>query len=140
MKELKDISKQNPFKVPENYFEEVNRKILTETSGIESGGIMKGVVMRLSPYLAVAASIAVLVVFSYTAFRFFNPAKNTSGLPGITLSEFTDNYLDDIDILTLEENAATTGLFIEVTGFNNNDIIDYLVLENIDIYDIHEQL
>jgi hypothetical protein len=140
MKELNDISKQNPFKVPENYFEEVNSKILSETTGTDSGRIKKGVIRRLRPYLAIAASIAMLVILSYTAIHFFTPAKNISGLPNITLNEFSDNYLNDIDILTLEENASTNGIFREVTGFNTNDIIDYLVLENIDIYDIYEQL
>jgi len=140
MKELKNIPKQNPFKVPENYFEEVNRKILSSTAGMDSGGIKKGIVRQLRLYLAVAASIAVLVVLSFTAIHFFTSGKNTSALPGITLNEFTDNYLTDIDILTLEENASTYGLSGGVTGYNDNDIIDYLVFENIDIYDIYEQL
>ena len=33
MKKLNEIPGKNPFKVPENYFEEVNRKILSVTSG-----------------------------------------------------------------------------------------------------------
>jgi len=28
MKKFKDIPEKNPFKVPDNYFEEVNRKII----------------------------------------------------------------------------------------------------------------
>lgn len=140
MKDLNEISKQNPFKVPDNYFEKVNSKILSENAGIDSGGIKKDIVRRLMPYLVVAASIAVLVILSYTAIHFLIPDKNKSGLPEITLSEFSDNYLNDIDILTLEENTATTGLFPEESGYSNNDIIDYLVFENIDIYDIYEHL
>jgi hypothetical protein len=140
MKELKDISKQNPFKIPENYFEEVNRKILSETAGYDSGVQKKSIIRRLRPYLAVAASIAVLIVFSYTAIHLFNPSELSSQLPAITLSEFTDNYLDDVDILTLEEDASANGLFSEAAEFNRKDIIDYLVLDNIDIYDIYEHL
>jgi hypothetical protein len=140
MKELNDISKQNPYKVPEKYFEEVNRKILSDTAGFDSEEQEKGFIHRLRPYLALAASIAVLVVLSFTAFHFFSSGKNTSEFPGITLSEYTDKYVNDIDILTLEENAATVRLFQEVTGFNTNDIMEYLEFENIDIYDIYEQL
>jgi hypothetical protein len=33
MKKLNETPGKNPFKVPENYFEEVNRKILSETAG-----------------------------------------------------------------------------------------------------------
>jgi hypothetical protein len=140
MKELKDISKQTPFKVPENYFEEVNRRILSKAVGFDYKEQKKGIIGKLRPFIAVAASIAALVVFSYTAIHFFTPNRISSELPDITLSEFTDNYLDDVDLLTLEENASNTELFSEMTGFNNNDIIDYLVLENIDIDDIYEQL
>ena len=35
MKKLNDIDKKNPFKVPDNYFEDVNRKIISATSGVE---------------------------------------------------------------------------------------------------------
>lgn len=140
MKELNDISKQNPFKVPEKYFEEVNRNIISGTVGFDSEELKQGFILRLRPYLAVAASIAFLVVLGFTAYHFFTPLRNKSEFPGITLSEYTDNYINDIDILTLEENAAPTILLHEITGFDNNDIMDYLELENIDIYDIYEQL
>jgi len=139
MKELNDISKQNPFKVPENYFDEVNRKILSDTAGINSEKQNKGIIRKLRPYLAVAASIGVLIVLSLGAFHFFTPAGDSSEFPGITLSEYTENYSNDIDVLSLEENAAATGLFQEETGFNNNDIMDWLLQDNIDINDIYEQ-
>ena len=35
MKKSDNIPKKNPFKVPDNYFEEVNRKIITAASGID---------------------------------------------------------------------------------------------------------
>lgn len=140
MKELKDISKQTPFKVPENYFEEVNSKILSKTAGIDPGEINKGILLRLKPFLAVAATIAILVVLGYTAFRIFIPDKNISELPVITITEFSDNYLNEIDIITLEEDAGLAGISQMTTGYSSNDLIDYLVFENIDIYDIYEQL
>ena len=33
MQKLNEIPDKNPFKVPENYFEEVNRKIISATTG-----------------------------------------------------------------------------------------------------------
>jgi hypothetical protein len=140
MKELKDIPKQTPFKVPENYFEEVNRKILSKTAGIDTGDIKKSILFRLKPYLAAAAAVAVLAVLSYTAFQIFTTYKDNSGLPAITISEFSENYLNEIDLLTLEQGAESAGLPQVATGFSNIDIIDYLVFENIDIYDIYENL
>ena len=69
MKELKEIQNKNPFKVPENYFEEVNRKIISETAGFDSKEEKKGFYIKLRPYLAVAASVAGLILLSYTAFH-----------------------------------------------------------------------
>jgi len=140
MKELKEISKQNPFKVPENYFEEVNRKILSETAGIYPGRIRKSIIIRLRPYLAIAAAAAILIVLSYTAVRIFVPDKFKPGVPVITVSEFSNNYLNEIDILTLEQNAESASLPNVASGYTSNDIIDYLVFENIDIYDIYKYL
>ena len=140
MKEIREISNKSPFKIPENYFAEVNRKIISSTSGYNIEQRKISSYRKLRPYLAVAASVAVLVLLSYTAIYIFSPAKTNSGLPEITLNEFSDNYLSDIDILTLEENAGTIEPNVARLDINYRDIIDYLVLENIEINDIYEQL
>jgi hypothetical protein len=48
--------------------------------------------------------------------------------------------MNDIDIQSLEENAASLVLPEEAPEVNKTDIIDYLLLENIEINDIYEQL
>lgn len=140
MKSLGDIEKKNPFKVPENYFEDFNKRILEATAGSEQELQRKGIIRKLRPYLAAAASIAVLVALGYTAIWFIGNNKSELTFPDMSLSELPDSYLNDIDILTLEENVAAGGFFEEETGVDNEDIIDYLVLENIDVYDIYENL
>jgi hypothetical protein len=140
MKELKEIPKQNPFKVPENYFEETNRKILIATAGIETEMNKKAAFRKMNPYLAVAASIAVLVVIGFGATFIFKNSSSGQAVPAITINEFADNYIDDIDLLTLEENVAKTGEFLEESGLTKNDLVDYLALENIEINDIYEKL
>jgi hypothetical protein len=49
-------------------------------------------------------------------------------------------YINDIDILSLEEKAALLGLSDEGADINKSDIINYLLLENIEINEIYEQL
>jgi hypothetical protein len=138
MKELKDISNKNPFKVPENYFEELNMKIISSTAGYSVEIKEKNHLRKLRPYLAIAASVAVLVILGFTAIYIFRATEEKSGIPEITLNEFSDNYLNDIDILTLEESAGIIEVEVARTDINSKDIIDYLVLENIDINDIYE--
>lgn len=138
MKELEEILNKNPFKVPENYFDEVNRKIITAVAGANSEGKEKSLFRKLRPYIAVAASVTILMVLSYTAIHLSSSRKDISVFSGITISEFSDNYLNEIDILTLEENAGSIETDIARIEINTKDIIDYLVLENIDINDIYE--
>jgi len=141
MGKMNDIKGNNPFRVPEKYFEEVNNKILSSTTGAENESMKKGLYFRLRPFLAVAASVAVLIIISYTATKLFRPVPYSTGiLSEISLQEFTDSYLNEIDILTLEQNANPAVISGPVTGLSKLEIIDYLLLENIDENEIFELL
>ena len=140
MKKLNEIKGRNPFKVPENYFEEVNRKILSDISRVDHEVIKTGFNNRFRTYLAIAATVAGLVFLTYAGVKLFTPEKISPRVSELMIEENTDSYLYDIDLLTLEENAASLDISEEGSGVNNNDIIDYLLLENIDITDIYRQL
>ena len=140
MKELHEISKKSPFKVPENYFEDVNRKIIASTTVFDFAIKRESIYSRLRPYLAVAASIAVLVALSFIAINIFSSSGDNPKLPEITLNDFSNSYLNDIDITTLEQGVEF--IIPDLAGINldRREIIDYLVLENIDLNDIYEIL
>jgi hypothetical protein len=140
MKKIDEITGKNPFKIPENYFEDVNRKIISSTSGAEDKSGKKGLYVRLRPYLSVAASVAVLVLLSYTIVKIFLPVNETSLIPEISMQEFSESYLNDIDILTLEGSIDPSTLSVEVPDISKSEIIDYLILDNIDINEIYELL
>ncbi len=55
-------------------------------------------------------------------------------------SVYTESYLDDIDIQSLEINAASLENYSEVPDVSKKEIIDYLLLDNIEISDIYDQL
>lgn len=140
MKDLKEITERNPFKVPENYFEEVNRKIIASTTGAEPLPKPHGLFRRLKPFLAVAASVAVLILLSYAALKIFLPVDKTSAMPGISLQEFSESYLNDFDIPTLEEGTDPIAYYDKVPDVSDAEIIDYLMLENVNLNDIYEIL
>ena len=56
------------------------------------------------------------------------------------VQENTENYINDIDLLMLEENAASVGISEVRPEVSKGDIIDYLLSENIEISDIYEHL
>jgi hypothetical protein len=122
MKESDKIPGKNPFKVPENYFEDVTRKIISATveAEISTGPEVRkiGLFRRLRPALAIAASVVLLVLLSYTALRIFLPDNKNGKISEISLMEIYDR----------------------VPEVSNSEIIDYLILENVGINEIYELL
>jgi hypothetical protein len=140
MKELKDIPRNNPFRVPENYFAELEGRIMAAAESDKQPRVRKGLIRKLYPFIAVAASVALLTIIGYSVMYKGVNEDGKEIMPEITVNDFTDNYLNDIDLITLEDKVAQSGLFIERTGVSKADIIDYLVSENIDVNDIYENL
>ena len=140
MKDLEEIEKKNPFKVPEGYFESLSDRIVSATAGVEPAGEKKPVVRRLKTYLRAAAAIAMLAVLSYTVYYFAGRESYTSKQNEISFNGFYGNYLNDIDLMTLEESIIDSGSFRSFTEVESDDIIDYLISQNIDIFDIYELL
>ena len=140
MKKLNNRKEKNPFKVPENYFEEVNRKIISATAGYDQDIKKAGLYNRFRPYLLIAASVTGFILLSYTAVRLLTTDKSNSHISELFIENFPELLINEIDILTLEESAASFFLYEEVPEVNQTEIIDYLLLENIEINDIYEQL
>jgi hypothetical protein len=140
MKRLNDIKDKSPFKVPENYFEEVNRKIISATA--DHGQELKKVSIysRFRTSMLIAASVAGLIVAGYTAIKIFTPDKTNSQVSEVLHEINPDEYINDIDISTLEESASSLNLSVEVPDVSKKDIINYLLLNNVDLNDIYEQL
>ena len=140
MQKLNNIPDKNPFKVPEKYFEEVNRKIISATSGNNREIKKRGFYNRFRPYILAAASVTGFIILGYSALKLSSPDTLNSLLSDVKNNELNELYINDIDILSLEENAALQVLPEEGADVNKSDIINYLLLENIEINEIYEQL
>jgi hypothetical protein len=140
MKNMNEIAGKNPFKIPENYFEDVNRKIISATAGHEKEVKKTSLYRRLRPYVAIAASVAGFLLLSYVTLKMLTPAKSVPQVSENTYSVYTESYLDDIDIQSLENDAASLENYDEVPDVSKKEIIDYLLLDNIEISDIYDQL
>lgn len=140
MKKLNKIPGKSPFKVPENYFEEVNSKIIYTTSGYIQEVRKVGFYNRFRPYFLIAASVAGFILLGYAAVKMLTPGRINTQVSEEMFEEYPEPYINDIEIITLEENSAFLFLSEEVPDVNKTDIIDYLLLENIEINDIYEKL
>jgi hypothetical protein len=140
MKNLDDIGKANPFKVPDNYFEDLNRKIISATSGAEEEVKKISFYNRFRTSLLIAASVAGFILISYSALKIFTPDKTRSQVSEALYDMNQDSLMEDIDIASLEESASTLALPDEGPDVSKKDLIDYLMFENIEINDIYEKL
>ena len=140
MKNLDKIPEKNPFKVPAGYFEEVNRKIISATTGISHADRWSGLYFRFRPYLLAAASVAGFILLSYAVIKIIVPHRITPQAAEVIPEDYFSPYLNDLDIYSLEENAALLSIPEEGPDVSKAEIIEYLVLENIEISEIYEQL
>ena len=140
MNKLNDITDKNPFKVPDNYFEEVNRKIISATSGVEQETRKVSIYRRFRTKLLIAASVAGFILISYTAIKLLTHYRITSQASEVLPEMNTDTYINEIDITSLEEDASSLVLSAEGPDVSKKDIIDYLLFENIEVNDIYEHL
>jgi hypothetical protein len=140
MKTMEDIKNNNPFKVPDDYFDEVNRRIISATAEGPVVVRKKGLIRRLTPALAIAASAAVFIILSYSAIKVFSHSDQTRLISRVSTEELSATYLNDIDILALEENADPLEMYDNEPVATETEIIDFLLLENIDLNEIYEIL
>jgi hypothetical protein len=140
MKPNDKIPEGNPFKLPENYFKEVNKKIISATAGNDMHDTHKSFRISLRQFLAIAASVAVLALLTYTGSVLFSPGHESLSLNDNPSETYPEELVNDIDLIVLEENAVSLDIPEGRSGMNNQDIVDYLVQEDIDINDIYEQL
>lgn len=140
MKNTENIQDKNPFRVPVNYFEDVNRRIIAATTG-EEGQVKKPFFSISSrPYLLAVASIAGFIILSYTAVNYFTADRTNPYTESISGNSYEELYIEGIDLFTLEESASAIEMPDGISGVMTSEIIDYLMLENIGINEIYEQL
>ncbi|MBI5009695.1 MAG: hypothetical protein HZB98_08630 [Bacteroidia bacterium] len=138
MKNSENIPGKNPFKVPENYFEEVNRRIISATVGEDEKPVSHSLYRRIRPYMLAAAAFTGFVIISYfTARAFITGEMDTESSLAETVSV---TYLNDIDIYSIEESALELELSDGLSGIKKSDIVDYLMHEDIKTEDIIEIL
>jgi hypothetical protein len=140
MKKIERTPDKNPFRVPDGYFEEVNEKIISVATGKRDTARWSGISFRFRPYLLAAASIAGFILLSYTAMRVIAPRIINQHQSEILTEEYYEPYINDLDIYSLEEDAASLHVPVQGPDVSMADIIEYLLFDNIEINEIYEQL
>ena len=141
--EFSGIKKENPFRVPDNYFDNLPEKIQANihTRKKAAGMPVTRIIDYLKPHLALAAAILGFALIGYTGFRYFINKNSNSNISNREIAEYMDFYSNDVDnTLIMELLEEQEQQSVEINDDLSEEIIDYLLNENIDIYTIVNQL
>lgn len=146
MKINEEIKEKNPFKVPEGYFETLTERTMSavmvsreEDSKHEERPVRR---IGLRPFLALAAAIVGVAVLTTVMVRLINDDSN-SFLGGSAGEVYAELFTEEIDTYMIENEWSLTEpeeYQGEVTGLPAESIIEFLVMENIDVNEIYELL
>lgn len=137
--ELSKIKKENPFRVPENYFEDFSAR-LQERLEVEKMGVpvkQNRVIQFLKPAIGLAAGFALIFTLSYWPLRIFTPNEQAENVT-IVNSESEMLYaswvegIDESSFYAMLENPNGS------VDFTDDDLADF-VNTNSSEYDIYSE-
>lgn len=141
--EFSGLKKEYPFRVPDNYFDKLPEKIQINIHAREKAASkpLTRIVNYVKPHLALAAAILGFALIGYTGFRYFINRNSESQISHQEIAEYMDFYSNDVDnTLIMELLKEQEQQSVETVDDLSEEIIDYLLNENIDIYTIANQL
>lgn len=131
MKKLNDIPKENPFLVPDNYFEQMEQEVMAQVHQIQKATHRRRIYTIIT---AVAAVVALLIAINVWIFSPDNKGQDaTLAQEGITNTGVLLASSEDNDVLS--NGMAVPTVEFEEVDFDNVDyqILDYYVDEMSDL-------
>ena len=134
MTDRSKIKDNNPFRVPDNYFSEVSRKIYERTEGAGRLKSKNRVIGLVKPALMLAAAMMAFAIISYTGLRLLFPEYGEPDEENFTELLYQFDEVELIDKLT--EQEPDDG----IQSTEPDEIIDYLLDHDIEYTSIMEFL
>lgn len=151
MKSIDEIKKENPFRVPDGYFESLTERTMAAVKDIpvaENSPAEKQVgKVRVMPFLALAAAIIGFAILAAGMVRLVT--RDSGGFMQESPDEiYADLVTGEIDTYIIENEWAASEEITEgdtdvqgsETDVQSETIIDYLLLDNVELTDIYELL
>ncbi|MFN2380576.1 MAG: hypothetical protein ABR519_10290 [Bacteroidales bacterium] len=138
MKKPEDSERKNPYRVPPLYFDDiadrVMERIVTEP-GFQTERRSLFAIIR--PHITLAAAMIVLAIVSWWGLRLLLPDSDNNLQE--RQSHLTTYLVSEVDMQTLLSESES----VELTGFgdpaDSEEIIEYLILNDIDYTTITEE-
>jgi hypothetical protein len=142
MKLNDEIKKKNPFRVPDGYFESLTERTMSAIKEVfeeEEKPVRR---LHLRPYLALAAAVLGFAVITTVMVKLVSGDRGTK-VKASDSEIFADLAVEEIDTYMIESEWSKTeaaDITSEKEDISTDAIIDYLMMEGIDINDIYELL
>jgi hypothetical protein len=137
--ELSKLKKENPFRVPENYFEDFSARLQErlETEKTEVPKNQNRVIQFLKPAIGLAAGFALIFTLSYWPLRIFTPNEQAEN---ITIINSESEMLYASWVEGIDENSFYAMLDNPngSVDFTDDDLADF-VNTNSSEYDIYSE-
>lgn len=136
--ELSKLKKENPFKVPEHYFDDFSARLQMK---LEAGKMIvpakqNRFIYYLKPALGLAASFALIFMLVYWPLKTFTPNQTANNNTDTEMSE-DEGYLSIVE--KMDENSFFALLYepTNAVEFSDEDLVVY-INTNITDYDIYQ--
>jgi len=136
--ELSKLKKENPFKVPEHYFDDFSARLQMK---LEAGKMIvpakqNRFIYYLKPALGLAASFALIFMLVYWPLKTFTPNQTANNNTDTEISE-DEGYLSIVE--KMDENSFFALLYepTNAVEFSEEDLVAY-INTNITDYDIYQ--
>lgn len=140
LKQLEELKKENPYKVPDNYFDTFTSRLKDRIAEIEEPKPAKSYFFRLKPYYAVSFMVLAVAFIAYLSVNvIFTGPKNNNVLSNDEIAAYFNNAPQEIDESMLMEQLNQTKHEPAVQN-QQNDTINYLLNADIDDNDILSEL
>lgn len=134
---IKGGDRSNPFRVPDNYFKELEVRIQERISSADKED--QSPVPLLRTRLAfVIASIAILLVGYLSVTTLMNPTKNIRYSE--EFAEILEYYADDFEEIEIWSILEDDPILPDFGEFSDDEIVKYLIEEDIEIKEIQKKL
>ena len=139
MKEIKKIEskikKNQGFKVPDKYFDELGQKIIER---IHTKPKAQPKILGLSKkHFAYAASFIGFLVILYSGYLYINNTSEKYEVTADDITEYLNTYEYNMDVAYIINEYGLSNT--EYSSVNSEELIEYLLSENIDYYTIIDE-
>ncbi len=123
------FNRENPFRIPDNYFDTLPDKIFSKIFQPESKPLKPKVYINWTKQIAVAAAVAGIIFMSYSGYRLLNNSDNNKQQVAqiIDTTDAVYSFVDENNIVEAMTTVKTTSEKVE-----GDDIINYLVEDDVD--------